>query len=76
MDNTNQCGCQCGDCGTEPINRGNNKILFISWQRLVSDGSTCPRCGSTEDELNKAVLLLRRALDPLGIKVLVEKRES
>ncbi|MBC7131250.1 DUF2703 domain-containing protein, partial [Candidatus Bathyarchaeota archaeon] len=27
--------------------------LRIKWQRLVSDGQTCPRCGSTEEELER-----------------------
>lgn len=76
MNNTNQCGCQCGNCGgTDSKKEKGKKTLLISWQRLISDGATCPRCGSTEDELNKAVLQLRSALDLLGIEVAVEKRE-
>ncbi|MGQ9551641.1 MAG: DUF2703 domain-containing protein [Candidatus Bathycorpusculaceae bacterium] len=31
------------------------KLLKIKWRRLVSDGETCPRCESTEEELEKAV---------------------
>ena len=72
MSNKNLCGCQCGDC--EP-KKGNEKILMISWQRLVSEGNTCPRCGSTEDELNKATLQLNNALGTLGIKVELQKKE-
>ncbi len=72
MNTTNQYGCQCGDC--EP-RKDNKKVLIIGWQRLVSDGSTCPRCGSTEDELDKAVDQLRDALSPLGIKVELQKTE-
>jgi len=51
------------------------KKLVISWQRLISDGNTCPRCGSTEDELDKAVLQLKEKLNPLGIEVILEKTE-
>jgi len=72
MNESNRCGCRCGDCGSE---KDNEKILTISWQRLVSDGGTCPRCGSTEDELDKAILKLKSALSPLGIKVELQKSE-
>ncbi|MEO0092226.1 MAG: DUF2703 domain-containing protein [candidate division WOR-3 bacterium] len=51
------------------------KILNIKWQRLVSNGQTCPRCDSTEKEVEKAVFTLKRALNPLGINVVLEKRE-
>ncbi|MFA6393411.1 MAG: DUF2703 domain-containing protein [Patescibacteria group bacterium] len=71
MSNKNQCDCQ-SDC--EPKNE-NKKILTIDWQRLVSDGSTCPRCGSTESELDKAANQLEKALSPLGIKVELRKIE-
>ncbi len=49
--------------------------LKIKWQRLVVDGRTCPRCGSTEEELDKAVYTLKQYLNPLGIEVLLEKEE-
>ncbi len=52
-----------------------NKILTITWQRLISEGNTCPRCGSTEDELDKAALELKKKLEPLGIKVNLVKSE-
>lgn len=52
-----------------------NAILKIEWERLVSDGQTCPRCQSTEDELRKAVDYLATILKPRGIRVLLEKRE-
>lgn len=51
------------------------KILTIKWQRLLYDGQTCPRCGSTGDEVGKAVTTLRQALTPLGIVVVLEKGE-
>jgi len=49
--------------------------LAISWQRLISEGNTCPRCGSTEDELGKAVLELKKKLEPQGIEVILKKQE-
>jgi len=51
------------------------KVLTITWQRLVSEGSTCPRCGSTENGLDKAVFELSKKLAPMGIKVIFEKSE-
>jgi hypothetical protein len=51
------------------------KVLTITWQRLVSGGSTCPRCGSTESELDKAVFELSKKLTPMGIKVIFKKSE-
>jgi hypothetical protein len=50
------------------------KTLKIKWQRLVSDEETCPRCGSTEEELEKAILTLKQSLTPLGIIVVLEKK--
>jgi len=51
------------------------KNLVITWQRLISEGNTCPRCGFTEDELDKAALQLKEKLNPLGIDVILEKNE-
>ena len=51
------------------------KTLMIKWQRLLSKGQTCPRCGSTEDEVEKAVTVLGQALKPLSIEVVLEKGE-
>jgi uncharacterized protein (DUF169 family) len=42
---------------------------------LISKGETCPRCGSTEEELRKAVSTLKKSYAPLGIKVILEKEE-
>ncbi|MDI6725034.1 MAG: DUF2703 domain-containing protein [Methanobacterium sp.] len=50
------------------------KTLKIKWQRLISDEQTCPRCGSTEGELEKAVLTLKQSLTPLGIEVILKKK--
>ena len=44
------------------------KVLTIRWQRLVSKGRTCDRCGSTELELERAMKVLTDALRPLGIE--------
>ncbi len=49
------------------------KVLIIKWQRLISRGKTCPRCGSTESEINKAIAVLKKTLEPLGIEVVLEK---
>ena len=51
------------------------KTLTIAWQRLLDDGQTCPRCGSTEIEVEKAVALLTQSLAPLGVAVVLEKSE-
>lgn len=51
------------------------KTLKIKWQRLVSDGQTCPRCGLTEGEIERATSVLRQTLAPLGIDVVLEKSE-
>lgn len=32
--------------------------LPIVWQRLVSEGVTCPRCAGTETEVERAVTIL------------------
>jgi hypothetical protein len=52
------------------------KVLKIKWQRLLIEesGQTCPRCGSTEKELGKAVHTLKQSLAPLGIEVILEKK--
>lgn len=72
MNKITQCGCQSCGCNSELESK---KSLVISWQRLISDGSTCPRCGTTENELDKAVLQLKEKLRPLGINVTLKKEE-
>lgn len=47
------------------------KKLNIVWQRLMIGGSTCPRCGGTEKELEKAV----KALKSKGITVEFSKKK-
>lgn len=45
--------------------------MKITWQRLVTeDKKTCPRCGGTEQELEKAI----KELKGRGIKVTLEKK--
>lgn len=52
------------------------KTLKLTWQRLVDEeDKTCPRCGGTEKELDKAYLKLKEVLSPLGINVILEKKE-
>lgn len=62
------------NCGCPPSVPVEN-LLTIKWQRLISDEKTCPRCGSTEEELGKAVSALRQSLAPLGIAVILEKEK-
>jgi len=71
-----QCGCNI-PTKEENLkqNNGNLKTLNIKWQRLITKGETCPRCGSTEQELDKAVDKLKQALRPLGMNVILEKEE-
>lgn len=50
------------------------KTIKIIWQRLVDEhGSTCDRCGATENELDKAVRFLQKSLAPAGVRFAVEK---
>ena len=51
------------------------KRLVIKWQRLLIEGETCPRCGATESEVEKATAVLKQSLAPLGIEVVLEKGE-
>ena len=52
------------------------KTLTITWQRLIdSTGSTCPRCAGTQHEVQRAVDRLRAALEPLGVRPVLDMRE-
>lgn len=51
------------------------KILTIKWQRLVHGGETCPRCGETGEEVQKAVDALTSRLSPFGLGVTLETAE-
>jgi hypothetical protein len=48
--------------------------LPILWKRLVKEGATCPRCGSTQESVVSAVKKLEAALQPLGIEPVLEMR--
>ncbi len=48
------------------------KPLPILWKRLVDKGETCPRCGSTQQNVASAVAKLASALRPLGIEPTLE----
>ena len=52
------------------------KNLSIVWQRLVStQGTTCPRCHSTGEEVQHAVQTLEQALAPLGVMPRLQIKE-
>lgn len=48
------------------------KPLPLVWKRLVNEGATCPRCGSTQQNVISAVAKLKTALHPLGIEPVLE----
>lgn len=51
------------------------KTLVIEWQRLLDENKrTCPRCGSTEQEVEKAATTLNRELKPFEIRVILTKK--
>ena len=51
------------------------KTLVIEWQRLLDEHEkTCPRCGSTEQEVEKAVARLKKELKPFEINVGLVKK--
>lgn len=65
----------CASTGTRVSEPRDAKTLVIRWQRFLDEeGQTCERCGSTEQELAKAVASLRKSLGPIGIRVVLEKK--
>jgi hypothetical protein len=51
------------------------KTLVVEWQRLLDEQKqTCPRCGSTEQEVEKAVKDLNQMLAPSCIAVNLVKK--
>ncbi len=51
------------------------KTLVIEWKRLLDEQKkTCERCGSTEQEVEKAVQSLVQELKPFGIEVSLVKK--
>jgi Domain of unknown function (DUF2703) len=53
---------------TAAIGQPAPRALPIVWQRLVKDGETCERCGSTHQEILAALAQLEPALRPLGLQ--------
>lgn len=64
----------CGCSTSERNEKESTSTLKIKWKRLISEGETCPRCGSTEQELRKAVSTLKKSFAPLGIRVFRNSR--
>jgi len=61
-------------CSVEGKKEAEMPVLTIKWQRLVDQkGQTCPRCGATETEVDKAFGRLRESLAALGVEVRLEK---
>jgi len=51
------------------------KTLVVEWQRLLDEQKqTCPRCGTTEREVEKAVQQLNHALSQSGVVVSLTKK--
>ena len=51
------------------------KTLLVEWQRLLDDQKqTCPRCSSTEQEVEKAVKELNQLLEPSGVVASLVKK--
>jgi hypothetical protein len=50
------------------------RIIKIQWQRLLQQGETCPRCSSTEQELNDALTILKPILNQQHIEIVLEKK--
>lgn len=74
--NKRQCECKISEQEVSiSAKNTNDKILNIRWQRLISEGETCPRCGSTEEALEEAIYTLEKSLTPLGIEINLEKEE-
>lgn len=48
------------------------KTLSITWQRLVANGKTCPRCDGTYQQMQHAFDKLTESLHPLGIQPTLE----
>lgn len=50
------------------------RTLTVRWQRLVDEGgNTCARCGVTQGEVRLAAGKLKRALQPLNVRVAFEE---
>lgn len=71
MPTTTTCGCG-PSCDPPPATTTAAVTLPIVWQRLVSGGETCPRCGSTQAAVERAVATLTEVLRPLNIEPTLE----
>lgn len=65
--------CRCSS--SNEIEKESVITMKIKWKRLISKGETCLRCGSTEEELGRAISNLKQSLAPLRIEVILEKEE-
>jgi hypothetical protein len=66
--------CGCGpSCGCPDEARATQELAIV-WQRLLTEGTTCPRCGTTQQAVHQAVEALTEALRPLGITPVLEER--
>ena len=65
--------CECSP--SDENDKHSTKSVKIKWKRLTSKGETCPRCGSTEQEIEKAISTLKQSFAPLGIEVILEKEQ-
>ena len=63
------CGCEASCSPEAPAA---SVSLPIVWQRLVSQGGTCPRCGDTQAAVEGAVATLTEILRPLHIEPILE----
>ena len=64
--------CGCAQSCDAAAAAGAAVTLPIVWQRLVSGGETCPRCGSTQAAIERAVATLTEVLRPLNIEPTLE----
>lgn len=69
---TSTCGC-APDSGCPPAADAVQDLTVV-WQRLLTDGDTCPRCGTTQAAVRAAVDSLTDVLRPLGIRAVLEER--
>jgi Domain of unknown function (DUF2703) len=60
--------CGCDQSCTPDQEAAGSVTLPIVWQRLVDRGQTCPRCGETQEAVERAVSTLTEVLRPLHIE--------
>ena len=72
MDNRGK-SCECPP--SQENDKNSARAVKIKWTRLISKGETCPRCGVTEQEIEKTVSTLKQSFAPLGIRVILEKEQ-